>query len=140
MKEEEITMVSNNALALAIKLAIGNSALQLVSVVPSFEWENGRPSDRVNGTTYTVLLTALAYEKIEIATKELTPVIRAADLDQAQTANRPMFVNFSGLSMSGGYIKDKIFIAYFSAEKASIAPDPAAPLANFGKPTTTAKS
>ena len=80
-------MLDLSKVTFPLSLVIGNSKLILIGARPTMEYVNGKRTDNIVGTTYTVVQNGGTYEKFNV---------KVADVEQEYIANSksPIFVEF----------------------------------------------
>lgn len=83
-------MINISKVQFPLSQIIGNIRLILIGAMPTYEYINGKRTDKVIGTTYTVVMNGGTYEKFTVKTPEIE---NAIDSDYI-ASNSQIFVEF----------------------------------------------
>lgn len=83
-------MINISKVQFQLSQIIGNIRLILIGAMPTYEYVNGKRTDKVIGTTYMVVMNGGTYEKFTVKTPEIE---NAIDSDYI-ASNSQIFVEF----------------------------------------------
>ena len=115
--------MTNQAISIAILLALKTFAIQLLAVEVEYEWDrsSGKSvrTDKISGCRYHCFVDDMDMEKIQIVTPEMNPGIDPRVLAKAKQEGKKVYVTFTELAVNS-YVKDKVNVVNASAEKVNI--------------------
>ena len=86
-------MIRPNNVTLNITNIANTDKVRVIKSQPSFEYQDGKVTDRQIGTSYVLLLEKVNFDKISVKTNDMIPVVTN---EQIEASADPIYVTFEG--------------------------------------------